>query len=338
MLDRTHIPLNRMVDTLKAAAESSRMRILVLLSEGDLTVSDLTEILNQSQPRVSRHLKLLMEAGLIDRYQEGSWAYYHLGESEPARDLADSLLKRIDRLDAQVEGDRERLGQVKSRLRDRAAEYFARNAGDWAQLRSLHAPDAAVEKALAAAIGRTPFQSMLDIGTGTGRMLELFSGLYRKAVGIDASREMLAVARANLDAAGLTQAQVRLGDVTALPVEREQYDLATIHQVLHYLDNPAAAVAEAARALRPAGRLAIVDFAPHTLEFLREEHHHLRLGFSDAQIREWMEACGLVLESTQEIMEQGKAGQQLTVKLWIGRDPRLLIAASGSPTNQTETV
>ncbi|MCB1382354.1 MAG: metalloregulator ArsR/SmtB family transcription factor [Notoacmeibacter sp.] len=337
MLDRPHITLNRMVDTLKAAAESSRMRLLVLLSHGDLTVSDMTEILNQSQPRVSRHLKLLMEAGLIDRYQEGSWAYYHLGESEAARDLAENLLKRIDPSDGQVERDLERLGQVKTRLREKAAEYFARNAGDWNELRTLHAPDAAVEQALKSAIGAAPFQAMLDIGTGTGRMLELFAGQYRRALGVDASREMLAVARANLDDAGLTQAQVRLGDVTALPVERDQYDLATIHQVLHYLDNPAVAVAEAARALRPNGRLAIVDFAPHGLEFLREEHHHIRLGFSDAQIREWLEDAGLVLEETRAIEERGTGGEQLTVKLWIGRDPRMLIAGNGANLSTTET-
>ena len=318
------LTLDRLVDTLKAAAESSRLRILALLSRGDLTVSDLTEILGQSQPRVSRHLKLLLEAGLIERYQEGSWAYFRLADAESAREFVGTIVARVRDGDPQTERDMERLTAVKRRRQARASEYFRANAASWDEIRSLHAPDKAVEAALVKLIGKRPFQSMLDLGTGTGRLLEIFAPLYRRGVGIDLSREMLAVARANLDRAGVANAQVRQGDIFAPPVEREAFDLVTMHQVLHYLDDPAAAIREAARLLRPAGRLVIVDFAPHALEFLRDDHAHLRLGFADRQIGEWLTEAGLELEETRAF--EPDAADGLTVKLWLGRDRRMLVA------------
>jgi ubiquinone/menaquinone biosynthesis C-methylase UbiE len=321
-----HATLDTMVDTLKAAAESSRLRILALLSRGDLTVSDLTEILNQSQPRVSRHLKLLLEAGLIGRYQEGSWAYFRLSDSDTERDFVNGLVSRVHLSDPQLERDLERLAAVKRKRQERAKTYFSENAASWDQIRSLHAPDVAVEAALKRLVGKRPFQAMLDLGTGTGRLLELFAPLYRRGVGLDLSREMLTVARANLDKAGIASAQVRQGDIYAPPVERDAYDLVTMHQVLHYLDDPQLAIVEAAKLLRPAGRLVIVDFAPHALEFLRDEHAHLRLGFSDRQIADWFAEAGLDLEETETFEPRGDAGAKLTVKLWLGRDRRMLIA------------
>ena len=243
---------------------------------------------------------------------------------------------RLDRDDLTVRRDLERLDAVKRTKQARAADYFSANAGQWDRLRALHVPDHAVEKALLELDGQRPFQAMLDLGTGTGRMLEIFAPLYRRGVGVDMSREMLAVARANLDRAGVHNAQVRLGDVYAPPVERDSFDLVTIHQVLHYLDDPALAIAEAARMLRPSGRLVIVDFAPHGLEFLREEHAHLRLGFADRQIAEWLEEAGLEHEETVGFAPSDSAG--LTVKLWSGRDPRLLIADPATdPRQLTET-
>lgn len=319
--------LNRMVDTLKAAAETSRLRILVLLSRGDLTVSDLTVILNQSQPRVSRHLKLLLEAGLIGRYQEGSWAFFRLSDVEAAREFALGLVARVDTADPLIERDLERLTSVKQKYRERAGQYFSANAAQWDQLRALHVPDDAVEAALQKFVGTQPFQAMLDLGTGTGRLLEIFAPLYRRGVGIDMSREMLAVARANLDKAGVAHAQVRQGDIYAPPVDRDAFDLVTIHQVLHYLDNPGLAIVEAARMLRPSGRLVIVDFAAHDLEFLREEQAHVRLGFTDRQIADWLREAGLEQEETVAFKLTGREG--LTVKLWAGRDRRILLAQPG---------
>ncbi|BCH24072.1 ArsR family transcriptional regulator [Mesorhizobium sp. L-8-10] len=326
------VALDTMVDILKAAAESSRLRILVLLSRGDLTVSDLTDILSQSQPRVSRHLKLLLEAGLIGRYQEGSWAFFRLSDTELARDFVNGVVSRVDNGDPQVARDLERLSAVKRRRQERAAEYFSANAASWDEIRSLHAPDGAVEAALKKLVGKQPFQAMLDLGTGTGRLLELFAPLYRRGVGIDLSREMLAVARANLDKGGVANAQVRHGDIYAPPVERDAYDLVTMHQVLHYLDDPQQAIREAAKLLRPAGRLVIVDFAPHALEFLRDEHAHQRLGFSDRQIAEWFAEAGLELEETQDFVPHDGTDAKLTVKLWLGRDRRMLIADPAAKT------
>lgn len=329
--------LDLMVDILKAAAESSRLRILMLISRGDLTVSDLTDILNQSQPRVSRHLKLLMEAGLVERYQEGSWAFFRISDDDAARDFVQGVIARIPARDPQIERDMERLAAVKRRRQERANQYFSANAAGWDELRSLHVPDQAVETALLSLVGNRPFQSMLDLGTGTGRLLELFAPLYRRGVGIDMSREMLAVARANLDKAGVAHAQVRQGDIYAPPVERDSFDLVTMHQVLHYLDQPGVAISEASRLLRPGGRLIIVDFAPHALEFLRDEHAHLRLGFSDRQIAEWFSESGIDVEETRQFEPAPGSTGKLTVKLWLGRDRRMLMAERQRETLQGET-
>lgn len=320
------LDLDTLVITLKAAAESTRLRILALLARGDLTVSDLTEILGQSQPRVSRHLKLLAEAALIDRYQEGSWAYFRLSDSGDARLLVSALLERLSLADLVTGRDGERLGEVKLRRQQRAAAYFADHAGEWDELRRLHGPDDAVEAALTGVVGNRPFHSMLDLGTGTGRMLELFAPLYGRGVGIDLSREMLDVARANLDRAGITKAQVRLGDLFAAPVEHGAFDLVTMHQVLHFLDDPQAAIVEAARFLRPGGRLVIVDYAPHTLEFLRDHHQHVRLGFSDEQVEAGFVAAGLAAGTPLAFAPPQPGG--LTVKLWHASDRRVLVAAA----------
>lgn len=335
MLSRTSISLDGMVNSLKAAAESSRLRILVLLNRGDLTVSDVTDILGQSQPRVSRHLKLLLEAGLIERYQEGSWAYFRLADSESAREFVQGMTGRVDLSDPVVARDQERLEAVRARRQSRAAAYFAKNAESWDRIRSLHVPDGAVEAAMLKLVGERPFQAMADLGTGTGRLLELFSPLYRRGVGIDMSREMLSVARANLDAAGVASAQFRQGDLYAPPVERDAFDLVTMHQVLHFLDEPALAIREAARLLRPAGRLLIVDFAPHGLEFLRDEHAHVRLGFSDRQIEDWFSEAGLELEASRDFDRRAAAAPGLTVKLWLARDRRLLIADTVPASTET---
>lgn len=323
MQDR--VPLADMVERLKSVAEPTRLRILMLLSRGDLTVTDITSVLGQSQPRVSRHLKLLLEAGLIARHQEGAWALFRLTDSGAAGDLVASLIARIDAGEGVVERDMERLAVVKSERQRRAAEYFTRNAASWDEIRRLHVDDRTVEQRLLKLVGRRPVQDFLDMGTGTGRMLELFAPLYRRGVGIDASRDMLNVARANLDRAGVGHAHVQLGDVFALPVERGAFDLVIIHQVLHYLEDPFGAVREAARALAPSGRLVIVDFAPHDLEFLRESHAHQRLGFADDQVAAWIGEAGLTLEAVDRLAP-GKGAGGLTVTIWLARDPRLLLA------------
>lgn len=325
-MTKTRLPLETLVDTLKAVAEPSRLRILNLLNGGDLTVTDLTSILGQSQPRVSRHLKLLHEAGLISRYQEGSWAYFSADDTTSAGGLGVLLSEKLDGADAVLARDLERLSTVKQTRQMKAKDYFAAAASEWDHIRSLHAPDAAVEAKLLTIVGSRRFPAMLDLGTGTGRMLELFASLYKRGIGIDMSRDMLAVARANLEKAGITHAQVRQGDLLNLPVERDHFDLVTVHQVLHFLDEPLAAIREAARALSAGGRLVIVDFASHGIDVLREKHAHVRLGFSDAQIRGWLNDCGLVGHSVSEIGPEGDG--QLTVKIWTATDPRQPVSAA----------
>jgi ArsR family transcriptional regulator len=279
-----------------------------------------------------------MEAGLVARYQEGSWAFFRLSDDDAMREFVQAVVSRAEMREGQLARDGERLESVKDRRQARAKDYFDRNAAAWDELRTLHAPDRAVEEALLRILGKRGFQSMLDLGTGTGRLLELCAPLYRRGVGIDMSREMLAVARANLDRAGVTNAQVRQGDVYTPPVERDSFDLVTIHQVLHYLDEPGLALREAARMLRPAGRLVVVDFAPHGLEFLREDHAHLRLGFSDQQMREWFMEAGVDMETVESFAPKAGSVAGLTVKLWVGRDRRLLIAVDNDENLRREAV
>ncbi len=330
MSEPLKLGLDGLVDVLKAAGEPTRLRLLALLDGGDLTVTDLTEILGQSQPRISRHLKLLGEAELIERYQEGAWAYFRLKQDGKAAMLVRALLKHVSQNDPTILRDGERLSQVKRQRAERAQAYFSRNAAEWDELRRLHAADEEVDAAVIRLLGNQPIDSLLDLGTGTGRILELLSGLYRRAVGVDASRDMLSVARANLDKSRITKATVRHADILNLPFEGQDFDLVTIHQVLHFFDQPEIAIAEAARMLRPGGRLVIIDLAPHTLEYLRDEHAHVRLGFSHQSMSDWLRKTGLDVEQVIDLHPGQQGGQGLTVTVWLARDPRRLMASQTS--------
>src|SRR5919197_4535776 len=290
---RPNLSFDDLNTALKAAGEETRLRILALLAEAELTVSDLTDILRQSQPRISRHLRLLAEAGLVDRFREGSWAFFRLGERGGAAELARELIARLDPIDATLARDRERLTAVRQQRADAAQAYFRRHAVEWDRIRKLHVADDAVEAAITSALADVPIQSLLDLGTGTGRMLEVFGPRIARGLGLDLSLDMLALARARLDRAGMRHCSVRQGDIYDLALPKDSFDVVLIHQVLHFLDDGARAIHEAARTLRPQGRLLVVDFAPHDLEFLREEHAHLRLGFTPETVVQWMKAAGL---------------------------------------------
>lgn len=327
---------DELVAVLRAGGEPTRARLLALLESGDLTVKDLTAILGQSQPRISRHLKLLVEAGLVDRFPEGSWVYYRLRDDGAAAALVRLLLATLDGEDLAVRRDRERLEAVKRDHAEEAARYFGANATRWAALRSLHVDEREVEAAILTAVGERPFGTLLDLGTGTGRMIELLSGRFERAVGIDSSHDMLAIARTELDRAGIATARVQQGDVYSLNLARDTVDLVTVHQVLHYLDDPTRALREAARTLRPGGRMLIVDFAPHGLEFLRDAHAHRRLGFTHQEIARALEGAGLEVTSIRDLAapsSETSGAEKLTVTLWLARDPRLLVA--GDPTTGT---
>lgn len=300
--------MDELLAGLRAAAEPTRLRLLVLCAEGELTVGELTEILGQSQPRVSRHLKLLCEAGLLDRFREGSRVFYRLaGEGA----LAPRLLELLPPADPVLALDRERLAQIKHQRAEQAAAYFRANAAHWDRIRSLYVDEKEVEAALLKLLPPAGLGDLLDVGTGTGRMLEIFGPRIGRAVGVDLSREMLAVARVNLERAGLRNCTLRQADMYQLPLAGRAFDAVVIHQVLHYAERPGQVVAEAARVLRPGGTLVIVDFAPHELEFLRGEHAHLRLGFADAEITQWCRAAGL-----EPLPVRHLPGDPLTVSLW----------------------
>lgn len=296
---------------LRAAAEPSRMRLLALCAHAELTVSELTQIIGQSQPRVSRHLKLLCDAGLVDRFPEGTWAFYRLSEKGRCAELARVLVDLIPPDDETLSLDLRRLEAVKQANSDRAAEYFSRNAAEWDRIRSLHIAEAEVEGALLSLLPETGIKDFLDVGTGTGRVLELFGPRVSRGVGIDLSHKMLSVARANLQRADLRNCQVRHGDMYQLPFNGESFDAAVIHQVLHFADDPGEVIEEAARALRPGGRLVVVDFAPHEVEALRAEYAHRRLGFDEKEVARWFRDAGLV--PGQAITLEG---DPLTVCLW----------------------
>jgi ubiquinone/menaquinone biosynthesis C-methylase UbiE/DNA-binding transcriptional ArsR family regulator len=307
---------SRVVGALKAAGEQTRLRALALLTEGELAVGELAQALDQSQPRVSRHLKLMTEAGLLERAPEGAWVFYRLPRLHSTeRHLAEAALAMLDPDDPILVRDAERLGAIRSARDEAAAAYFERNAADWDRVRALHLPEADIDSAILAAAGGGPFDLMVDVGVGQGRMIQLFADRVRRAEGFDTSRQMLAIARASLDDLK-AKAAVRFGDAYAPPIERGAADLVTIHQVLHFLSDPGRAIAEAARLLKSGGRLVIVDFARHDLEFLREEHAHRRLGFDDAEIVEWCAGAGV--RSVKATSLAPKKRDSLTVKIWAG--------------------
>jgi ubiquinone/menaquinone biosynthesis C-methylase UbiE len=307
--------MEHLLAALRAVAEPTRLRLVILCARGELTVTELTQILGQSQPRVSRHLKLLCAAGLLDRFREGSWVFYRLNRSSPLGALAQQLVAACSNdADPAIALDLQRLAATKRQRADIASTYFRENAAQWHRIRSLYIDEREVEAALVDIIAAADPRDLLDIGTGTGRMLEILAPRVERALGIDQSREMLAVARVNLERAGLENGLVRLGDMYQLALADASFDAVVVHQVLHYADRPEAVIAEAARVLRPSGILMLVDFAPHMLEFLRDEHAHRRLGFADGEVAEWCGAAGLDPAPPRHLI-----GDPLTVVIWTAQ-------------------
>lgn len=313
--------LDLLIDRLRAAGEPTRLRILALLRQRDLAVGELVQVLDQSQPRLSHHLKALTGAGLVERLPEGSFVFYRAATRGEGRRFLESLFAQIDENELTFVRDSQRLNQVSEARAGSAERYFSDIAEEWDKIRSLHYSNDAIEQALLEIAGRGPFRRVLDFGTGTGRMLSLFAPYAHDAEGIDLSHQMLTVARANLERDGITSARVRQGNVTAVPFENESADLVIIHQVLHFMDAPNQAIAEAARVLRPGGQLLIVDFAPHELEFLRSEHGHHRLGLSHDAMAAWAETAGLRLLKPKSFAPPSGTGEGLTVNIWKAVKP-----------------
>ncbi len=317
--------LDLTLSVFRAIGEETRLRIMALLTKGELTVSEITTILGQSQPRVSRHLKILADAGMTERHREGAWMFYRItvkAQTDPSLaailDAVAAMSRSEDRI---LVRDSERFAQSRAARAAQAAAYFQDNAKEWNRLRRLHLPESDIEKRIVNMAGDDHFDVFVDLGTGTGRMLEIFADRYEAGVGYDLSHEMLALARANLEKANVGHAQARHGDLFSLPMEPGSADVVCVHQVLHYLAEPDEAVREAARLLKPGGRLIISDFAPHELEFLRDEHAHRRLGFSDDEVRSWCDASGLDLKNVETLSPASNEKKKLTVKIWLCEAP-----------------
>lgn len=301
----------QIIEVLRAAGETTRLRILWLLAREELAVMELSRVLEQSQPRVSRHLKLMADAGLIERFPEGPKVFYRLGHEPGRRALVDTVLAQLIRSD---EGDHRGLELVRQDRQDQAAAYFERIARQWDQVRSLCLADPAVEAAVEQAVGEGPFRLLVDLGTGSGRMLALFGSKARSSVGLDLSQNMLNMARLNVVAAGVPNVTLRHGDIQATGLPDACADLVIIHQVLHYLVDPASAVREAARLVTPGGRLLIVDFVPHQMSHLCELHCHRWAGFTDKMVAGW--GLGAGLSSFQARTVPSKPGN-LIVRIWV---------------------
>jgi len=306
----------KLVLALRAAGEPTRLRLLALLAQGELSVKDLTDILGQSQPRVSRHLKLLAEAGLVERNAEGAWAYYRIADPGEARELVFALLAPISQNGGVLSTDKTALAFIQKQHQNKADEYFSKVAQNWDNLRKLHVPEAAVENAILRLVGLKKAKRLLDLGTGTGRMLDLLSDLYEYGTGIDLSKEMIGVARAKLSASGVSNAQVRLGDILKFDGGEQKYDLVILHLVLHYFDDPGQVLDKASQRLDAGGRVLVVDFAPHNLEFLRERDAHRRLGLSEQQMASWARGAKLNIDVFEKFENQ-QDKQGLSVCLWL---------------------
>jgi ArsR family transcriptional regulator len=317
------LPVTMLIeDIFKALGDPTRLRIARLLGAMELAVGELAQVLGQSQPRVSRHVGILCDAGLAERRREGSWVFLRQseaeGESAPIIKAVQAMLVIAEAAEPAFaelcRADRRKLIAIRQAREAAAEHYFARHAGEWDELRALHSPDAEVEHRLAEALAEAPLGHLLDIGTGTGRMAELFAGTAERVVALDRNLEMLRVARAKLQHLPTAQVELVQGDFAELPFAAAQFDTVLLHQVLHFAQEPGLALAEAARVLRPGGRIAIVDFASHDHEELRTRHQHARLGFSDRQMADLLREAGFAASAPVAL-----EGGPLVVKIWTAR-------------------
>jgi ubiquinone/menaquinone biosynthesis C-methylase UbiE len=302
-----------LADRFQALADPTRLRIVALLRIMELSVGELAQILGQSQPRVSRHLKILSDVGVLERRKEGSWVFLTLSDPERTQPMFELIDCWSDQTtNSLFASDGARTEAIRADRAEAATRYFTTHADVWDQIRSLHVAESEVELAIDRTLGSRPLGRLVDVGTGTGRMIELFGPRASGAIGIDRSSEMLRLARVKLEAAGIVSS-LRQGDMYALPLAEETADSVIIHQVLHYAHSPASAIAEAARVLAPRGTLLIVDFAAHDREELRSTDAHIRLGFDDEVMTAWFAAAGLTVDRIEHLK-----GGELTVTLWRG--------------------
>lgn len=248
--------IGRANQVFKAAADATRLRLLALLSHGEATVGELQEILGQSQPRVSRHLKLLSDAGLVERFREGHWVYYRRSAGEIAAAVNSVLAAATDPRDPQLAADRNALGEM-TRNRQREA-WVASTPRRPPEFAAGGRPDQQLlEDSLDDALGAERFEHALLLGCRTGALLAFLAAHADRVSGIDESRSMRLLSRARVQSAGLSNCNVRDGVADALPFEADTFDLAVIDTLPQ--DGASAALAEISRVLRAGGRLLVLD-------------------------------------------------------------------------------
>jgi ubiquinone/menaquinone biosynthesis C-methylase UbiE len=318
LADAVRLQPGSLLDLFRVLGDATRLRILALLDEMELAVGEIAQLLDQSQPRVSRHVRLLEEVGLVERRREGSWVFVRLAPSGPGA-TALATLRQLPPNACEAaarDADRRRLSAIQAERDAAARRYFDAHAHEWDAIRSLHVAEPQVEAAIRAMVAGRTLGHLLDVGTGTGRMVELLGKQASRVTALDRSPEMLRLARARL-ARTAVPVELTHGDFMHVPLADGSVDSLIVHQVLHYARAPEAVIAELGRVLAPGGLALIVDFAPHEREELRREAAHARLGFSDSQMRGWFAAGGLALEAIESL-----AGDPLVVKIWLGRRRR----------------
>jgi ArsR family transcriptional regulator len=317
--------MQRLLSSLAAAADPTRLRLLALGARGAFCVNDFCDILGQSQPRLSRHLRLLCEAGLLERAREGANAWFALAQGE-AGALARDILRRLPDADPLLAADRRGAARVLAERARAASETFRLRGADWDEMRALDLPADAVEQALLRLLPTGPLGHLLDIGTGTGRLLESLAPRISAGLGVDASRAMLALARVRLASPELSHCTVRMADMYALPLPDGAFDVVCLQMVLHYAEEPEAAIAEARRVLAPGGRLIVVDLAPHDRVALVEQMAHRRLGFSDMAIEALFNGAGLAAAIPVSVPCPAGRSASLGVRIWQASAPQTVLS------------
>jgi ArsR family transcriptional regulator len=301
--------MEHLLASLRAAAEPTRLRLLALAARGAFCVMEFTEILGQSQPRLSRHLKLLCDCGLLDRVREGANVWFALPTGEDGA-LPRELVARLPQDDPILEADRRQAARVLAERARIASESFRQKGADWDEMRALDLPAQAVEEALLSLVPLSPPGRLLDIGTGTGRILELLAPRVRQALGIDASKAMLALARARLSGPEFAHCAVRLADMYRLPLADRSFDTVVLQMVLHHAEDPAGAVREATRVLAPGGQLLVIDLAEHDRSELTDKLAHRWPGFSDTAVNRMFTAADM------EWRDPSTIAGKLPIRIW----------------------
>lgn len=282
------------LETLKALADPTRLQLLLLLGQSELTVQELTEILGMGQSRISRHLKILAEAGLVAVKRQGTWGYYRQGLDNPLfAEIWPALRNRLQANPAQLEFQR-RLAAVLEGRRRRSADFFERHARQWDALASRVLPMANYRPALEAALPNC--RLLLEVGLGTGGLLPVLRQRAERVVGVDQSQAMLQQASLRLARLQLDGVDLRLGEMTHLPLADAEADAVVLNMVLHHAPQPERVFRELARVVAPGGRVLVADLQRHEQEWVREDIADQWLGFEQAELRGWLESSGLEFE------------------------------------------